>query len=155
LIERLTAAFRQEHAEIGALADAFGGLVAGARPAALTNLLTLRDRLTAALTAHLNGEDWVLYPRIRASGDPAAAALADRFVREIGGLSARYQAYLRVWTSSAIAADWSGFQVETGDILAALAARAEREDRELYPLLERPISSRPAAAAPTLRLASA
>ena len=131
-MKSLVAPFRDEHEALAGLASELREAVNGPEPADPVALFHLRRNFSQKLTAHLHGEDWVLYPRLRASSDPRVAAIADRFSREMAPLTTRYLAYARTWTSAAMGADWLGFRAATIAILDALAERMAREDRELY-----------------------
>lgn len=131
-----TLPFRREHRLINQAARQLRMLVAQGKPPDPSILFALRQRFSALLTAHLNGEDWMMYPRIRACEDAQAAAVGDRFVAEMGALSRDYAAYDRRWTGTAAAADWPAFRAATIAILDALAVRIAREEQELYPLLD-------------------
>ena len=135
-MKSVVAPFKEEHELLDKLAHELRAVVSGSKPADPVALFHLRRNFSQKLTAHLHGEDWVLYPRLRASKDPSVAALADRFSREMSPLTARYLAYARTWTSAAIGADWQGFRAATVAMLDALADRMEREDRELYACAE-------------------
>ena len=128
--------FREEHELLARLADELRTAVSGPAPADPVALFHLRRHFSQKLTAHLHGEDWVLYPRLRASTDPRVAAVAERLSREMAPLTTRYLSYARTWTSAAISADWAGFRAATIAMLDALADRMEREDRELYACAE-------------------
>ena len=135
-MKSVIAPFRDEHAQITGLAAELREAVSDPAPADPVALFHLRRNFSQKLTAHLHGEDWVLYPRLRASKDARVAAIADRFSREMAPLTTRYLAYARTWTSAAIGADWMGFRAATIAILDALTERMEREDRELYACAE-------------------
>jgi hemerythrin-like domain-containing protein len=127
---------RAEHAALMALARIILAMVGDpARPA-------LRD----TLVRHLKCEDWALYPRLRASGDPELVRVTRAFELEMGDLADDFTAYDDKWTAARVAADWAGFRRETMTVLARLARRVEREDRELYPLADKLYS----AAAPVI-----
>ena len=79
----------------------------------------------------------MLYPRLLASGDAAIAAVAAAFNEEMGGLANAYVAHTDMWSATAIAEDWPGYRTATRGIIDALTNRITRENRELYPLLDR------------------
>lgn len=93
----------------------------------------MRTRFRIELIAHLKREDWVLYPSLLASGDGQLADTAQNFIDEMGHISDGFAGYSRQWLPDAIAADWSGYCAATKAVLAALAARIEREETGLYP----------------------
>ena len=89
------------------------------------------------VTPHLKAEDWVLYPPLLASNDAQVAGVARRFVDEMGGLAQAFSTYIERWDALSIESDWPRYQRESRGIVEALTNRILRENRELYPLLER------------------
>lgn len=130
------AKLREEHAEIVKIVRRLADFVELPSSPPQVELFALRRELSSALIAHLKAEDWVLYPRLINSGDDEIATIASDFSNEMGGLAAAYLAYSDKWNTVAIAADWAGYCTETGVIIDALTNRIQRENRELYPLLE-------------------
>ncbi|MGV7122471.1 MULTISPECIES: hemerythrin domain-containing protein [unclassified Sphingopyxis] len=131
------ARLRAEHAALVTLSRFLTKLVAAPHPPRATELAAVRGMLRDTLIRHLKCEDWALYPRLQAKGDPDLIALAETFVHEMGHLAADFAAYDARWTAEGIEARWSDFCAETTDMLSALAMRIEREDRDLYPAAER------------------
>jgi hypothetical protein len=58
-----------EHAALIALARIVTELLQAPGPARLAELASARARLRETLVRHLKCEDWILYPRLRATGD--------------------------------------------------------------------------------------
>lgn len=132
-IERL----RAEHAALVTLSGFLMDMVTAPNPPRATELASVRGLLRDTLTRHLKCEDWALYPRLQAKGDPALGRLAQEFVDEMGHIAGDFADYDARWTGEAVEADWAGFCAETTGVLDALAMRIEREDHELYPAAER------------------
>ena len=65
------------------------------------------------------------------------ASTGQAFKDEMGGLAPAFLAYSEKWNANSISADWSGYCADTRAVLDALENRLEREDRDLFPLLER------------------
>lgn len=128
---------RAEHAALVTLSRILLELVAAPAPPRATELIAARGLLRDTLVRHLKCEDWVLYPRLRASGDPDLVRMASDFVCEMGSIAQDFDAYDRKWTADRVAGDWAGFGEETRAVLAVLGTRIERENRDLYPLAER------------------
>lgn len=128
---------RAEHAALVTLSQILMDLVTAAEPARPTELASVRGMLRDTLIRHLKCEDWVLYPRLKASGEPALVRIASEFVLEMGDIAKDFVAYDSKWTAERVANEWAGFAEETKGLLAVLAMRIEREDRDLYPLAER------------------
>jgi iron-sulfur cluster repair protein YtfE (RIC family) len=127
---------RREHAQLVEIVGRLAHIVAQPHPPAVSELFKLRYELSSTLIAHLKAEDWVLYPRLIDSLNPKIARTARAFSSEMGGLAAVYKAYADKWTAGTIEDEWSDYCEETRGIVEALTRRIERENRELYPLLE-------------------
>lgn len=132
-IERL----RAEHAALIALARIVTELLQAPGPAQPTQLASARARLREMLVRHLKCEDWILYPRLRATGDPDLMRITRESELEMGDLAEEYVAYDDKWTTESVAARWEEFSRETIEVFGLLAVRVEREERELYPLADR------------------
>lgn len=128
---------RAEHAALVTLSQILMDLVRAPEPPRPTELMSVRGMLRDTLVRHLKCEDWVLYPRLRTSGDPEVVGLASEFVHEMGHIAEDFGAYDSRWTADRIAGDWAGFCRETEVVLDVLGMRIEREDRDLYPIAER------------------
>ena len=128
---------RAEHAELIRLVGALSEAIVGEAPPPAAPFGALRDALSTTLIRHLKIEDWVLYPRLLDSDDPVVATTARTFNDQMGGLAAEYIEYVQKWSALAIECDWRGFCADSAVIVQALTQRIVRENRELYPLLER------------------
>ncbi|MEO7655146.1 MAG: hemerythrin domain-containing protein [Sphingomicrobium sp.] len=128
---------RQEHADLVEMVGRLSAIVAFPEPPPIIELYKLRCELAATLIGHLKAEDWALYPRLMASGDAQIAATAKAFSDEMGGLAAAFEVYTQRWNALSIQGNWHGFCLETKDIIAALTSRITRENRDLYPLIDR------------------
>lgn len=131
------ARLRAEHAALVTLASFLTKMIAAPHPPRATELAAVRGLLRDTLTCHLKCEDWALYPRLKAKGDPDLIGLANAFVGEMGHIAADFAAYDARWTAEVVEARWSDFRAETAEMLSALAMRIEREDKDLYPAAER------------------
>ncbi len=128
---------RREHAELVTIVRRLEVAVTAATPPPIVELYALRRELASTLISHLKAEDWTLYPRLMESGDAQIAATAKAFSDEMGGLAAAFGVYAHRWDAMSIQANWDGFCAETLDIIAALTCRITRENRDLYPLIDR------------------
>lgn len=125
-----------DHVELLDICQLLEGSITGDTPPPSVDLFGVRGRLTAKLIAHLKAEDWLLYPRLLESGDARVASTAQAFVEEMGGLAAAFNTYVESWDAFRIEREWAAYKAETAGIIAALRCRINRENRELYPLIE-------------------
>ena len=127
---------RAEHTALVTLSQIVLDMTRAPVPPPATKLASARGLLRDMLVRHLKCEDWVLYPRLRATGDPDLARITREFELEMGDLAADFVAYDDKWTSEKVEAAWRDFCRETRLIFDALAKRVEREELELYPLAD-------------------
>ena len=128
---------RREHAVILRIVERLSYLVSQPKPSPQLHLFAVRYELTSTLIAHLKNEDWLVYPRLMASTDAGIAAIARAFSDEMGGLAEAYREHCQTWDANAIAADWAGYCTDCRSLIDALITRITRENRDLFPLLER------------------
>lgn len=152
-----TGSFRQHHAEVRRLIAAISDRLDAeeiARDSA--PIAAVIRELFGKFTLHLAMEDGILYPEMRAAGEPAVSETARRFQEEMGGLKSEFGRFKGRWpTRAAIAADPKGFVEETRSLLKALTTRIRREDEELYPLADRSTAPAPTPSAPERRRSGA
>ncbi len=135
---RPTERFARQHGEIVALSKTLvreldtrrlAADPSGARRA----LATFAGRLRV----HAAMEEEALYPRLLASSDEQVVAKARELLDELGPIYQTFFAFLAKWReAAAIQADPEGFCRETMQHLYRLKLRLERENTELYPLVE-------------------
>jgi hypothetical protein len=136
----LTTTLRTQHQELLVLAEQLSeqlhaaALAGNAAPAR-----KLVSALAAKLKIHLAIEGRMLYPSLARSAAAGAREMAELFTKELGGLRATLGAYLARWPHAhAIQRDARAFVEETSCFIVTMRARIEREEREVYGLLERP-----------------
>ena len=127
---------RAEHAALVTMSRIILDMVRAPHPPPAAELATARGQLRENLVRHLKCEDWILYPRLMATGDQELMRITRDFEIEMGDLAGDFIAYDDKWTSERVAADWTDFSRETVIVFDLLAMRVEREERELYPLAE-------------------
>ena len=127
---------RAEHAALVTMSRIILDMVRAPHPPPAAELATARGQLRENLVRHLKCEDWILYPRLMATGDQELMRITRDFEIEMGDLAGDFIAYDDKWTGERVAADWPAFGRETIALFDILAARVEREERELYPLAE-------------------
>jgi iron-sulfur cluster repair protein YtfE (RIC family) len=128
---------RQEHGDLLKLVGRLREAVDAPCSPPIVELYQLRSELASTLIAHLKAEDWAVYPRLMACGDAEIAGTAKAFSDEMGGLAEAFAVYTQRWDAMSIQVDWHSFCLETKDIIAALTNRITRENKDLYPLVER------------------
>lgn len=93
--------------------------------------------LAGKLKIHLISEDDNLYPKLLNGKDVKKKEVAQRFFMEMGNLSEVFTNYkLRYNISSKILNDVESYIKDTRSIINALQSRMNKEDQELYILLE-------------------
>jgi hemerythrin superfamily protein len=122
-----------EHRRIRLLLDRLNQFVARDAPPDPVQFLHFRREFGRTLTRHVKKEDWLIYPRLKASARPEAREVGARLCPEVGAFEAEFGSYARRWTSAAITLDWAGYRQETLAIIRALHLRMALEETELYP----------------------
>ena len=140
-----TQLYREQHREINRVVVALLPLL---EPAVLKKdgapaFGRLMD-LAGKLRVHLTLEDRTLYPELLVHRNPDVRALTRLFRDEMGGISKEFEGLLHAWDApEAISADPSRFVKEMKVLVGILVRRVEREDGELYPLVDRVDSEAP------------
>ncbi|MEQ7155815.1 hemerythrin domain-containing protein [Brevundimonas aurifodinae] len=132
-----TRKLRSEHDRILRQASTLAGLartrmtrdVATVARAAISGL----DRL---LVEHLEAEDGWMYPLLISSADEGVRRIASECFADMGGILGAWVAYRDQWSIEAILVSPAVFARATDGIIGALALRVERENTELYPLVD-------------------
>lgn len=130
--------FRRQHSEILQLAQELESLLTieklEGHEAAARSLLS---RLAGKLNIHLAMEDKALYPALQQHAEERVRSLAKTYIDEMGGIAEEFARYMANWPSAnSIKSAPGRFISETGQIFSALAKRIERENNELYPLID-------------------
>jgi len=96
-------------------------------------LLTMSE----TLKFHLTREDTALYPALFRHPDKKISALAKKYLEEMGGISDAFGKYLAKWPHArSVQENPKDFINESREIFDALSRRIDKEDNELYPLLD-------------------
>ncbi len=99
---------------------------------------SLLSKLSAKLKIHLASEDKSLYPELLNHKDENVKATAKKFMDEMGSISSVFVKYTEKWVSAdAIQKNPNDFIKETEGLFSALAKRIEKENKELYPLVDK------------------
>ncbi len=97
----------------------------------------LLSKLLGKLSIHLAMEDKALYPQMLEHSDDRVRSMARKFMDEMGGLGEAVNAYKAKWPSALpIQDDPDEFISQTKGIFDALANRIERENNELYEMVD-------------------
>lgn len=131
--------YHRQHAEIGEVLSALSGKLDTNKLSNGGALEVCADvsRLVGMLSVHLASEDERLYPELAASPDPAVSDAAERFQSEIGGLKTDVEMYFLKWVSpQAVIENPEDFITDSQTVLGAVSDRIDRENDELYPLVE-------------------
>lgn len=126
---------RRDHLELTHLASELLRRTSTAELTDAGGLGRCRWQLARTLTRHLALEDAHVYARLDADPHPGVAAIARRYKNELRHLSDQFNDHMAEWSGDAIARDWAGYRSAVKILLAALKARVECEDNELYPLI--------------------
>ena len=95
--------------------------------------LQLLSRLRTVLLAHLKLEDDWLYPQLRKSSNETVRRKAERYGRELGDLSRRFDKIWEAWNKAgAIEANPQIWQHDWNAFRQVLLARIGAEDNDLY-----------------------
>lgn len=131
--------FRNQHKALLALAGEMASLmtpVGGAKRNA-DDLRRLLSKLAGQLSVHLAMEDESLYPRLIAGTDARVSELARRYQQEMGGLAGAFKAFCDKYpTAAAIEQNSEAFKSDASGVFDAVARRIQREDSELYALVD-------------------
>ncbi len=98
---------------------------------------SLLSKLLGKLSVHLSMEDKVLYPKLLGHSDERVKSMAKIFIDEMGSFGEAVKAYKKKWLSALqIQKDPSDFIEQTKGIFDALVKRIERENNELYKVVD-------------------
>jgi len=130
--------YRKQHDDLLALATTIAGNLNKETITGKTDaVLGLLSELAAKLNTHLTMEDKALYPKLLNSGNPKAKETADAFIKEMGGIKQVFEAFVNKWSNpNNLKNDAEGFIKETTGLFGALKARIDKENGQLYPLLD-------------------
>lgn len=135
-----TALLRQQHHEIVAIVnDMRKHLLAPQRMSAVTaeSLGASLEQLGKRLSSHLQIEDRGMYPRLQGTPGSPTAQVARRFSEEMVGIVEAFHAFQARWPDGAtIHADRNRFVDECTTVFHDLTHRIDREEKELYPMVD-------------------
>ena len=133
-----TGRLRAQHAELRIVVAKLLGIINSEIVAdSAKQARTLLSELAGKLLVHLAMEDQTFYPLVVKHEAKSVRLLAERFLREMGGLRENFKAFERRWaTATSITDEPNRFAEDANGALAGLTRRIEQEDHLLYPLVE-------------------
>jgi len=135
-METPTHRFRRQHGELQGLAQKLLRLAVtpGTEARELRRLLA---QFAGKLRVHAAMETEALYPVLLGSPDPVTRSKAERLHAELGSLYGTFDEFEARWDdAAAIDAHRIRFRIDLVRMMAILARRMVRENRELYPLAD-------------------
>ncbi len=138
MLDKPTERFRRQHDELARIADSIeqrlADVQAGGSAAEVRRLLA---QYTGKLGIHLRMEDEALYPRLLGGRDGILRRRAAALKTSVGALDGEFQTFVRAWPSAAsIEVNLLEFSRQFGRIRQSVARRMQREEAELYPLMD-------------------
>ena len=135
----ITDNLRKQHKEILEIADQISSLM---DPEALAKdavqVKNLLSTLEKTLQFHLIKEDDSLYPALLTHPARSVKALAKIYIDKMGGIRSDFMAYMTKWPDAmSIQNNAESFINQTKVLFEALSRRIDKEDNELYPLVDR------------------
>lgn len=135
-----TALLRQQHHEIVAIVNDMRKHLLAPQRMSITTAESLGAsliQLGKRLTSHLQIEDRGMYPRLQGTPGSPTATVAKRFSDEMVVIIEAFHAFQARWPDGpAIHADRSKFVDECTTVFHDLSHRIEREEKELYPMVD-------------------
>lgn len=133
-----TDTFRQAHDELLAIAGELSKhLNVPELEKDATAARSLLSKLAGKLVVHLAMEDKSLFPSLERLDNPKLNATLATFNKEMGGIKDAFTAYVNKWgMANIIKADAATFVKDTKGVFAALSNRINKENNELYKLID-------------------
>ena len=128
--------FFAEHRRLRECTVEMAAIARRTEPPSLDELNDARWRFSRTLLRTLTLKDRMVYPRLRLHADPAARAVAERFCQATAADYAKFAAHTRQFPPDAVVRDWRAYAVAVRLRTAEVIDRLDREERELFPLLD-------------------
>ncbi len=125
-----------DHDRLRQCAARLRALIDAPTPCDPAELAAVRWDLGSTMMAHLAFEDRHLYSKLEQDSRPAINAAGRAFQSELRAQFGAYAEHAKSWTPQRVAADWTSYGTAVSRFLALLLERIDREERELYPLVE-------------------
>jgi hypothetical protein len=135
-----TQRYRQQHEQLRTIVAEIPTVASQASEATIRGILI---KFIGTLRAHLAMEDTYLYPAMLEHPDQNVRAKAQAFKQEMGDLAGAVDAFYHKWSQAgAISGDPNGFVQAWSTTRASLLNRMNREDSDLYELVDKNVQLR-------------
>ncbi len=133
-----TEMYRKQHNDLVKLVKEIEDnyLAPGKLPVAAAQARETLNLLSAKISVHLTMEDNYFYPALLKHNDEEVQKKARIFIEEMGHIKKAYSEYNAKWHLEAIEKSPDGFIQETQALFAALSDRIQRENSDLYVLVD-------------------
>ena len=133
-----TGKYREQHKELQQLIRKIASAIKLEQIAKdASDTASLIAGLGAKVKVHLAMEDDYLYPRLLKQDDDDILETTQRYIDEINDINDTLNYYLGKWGSpSSIQGKPKEFILESQDIFKKMMNRFDREEQELYPIIE-------------------
>ena len=125
----------REHDAIRAFAAKFEAYLNEDLLTDVDGLAAVRWDMTKVMMQHLAFEDRFVNLPLERDPRPHAAAIAQRFKRDLEAIQTSFEGHMERWSSAKTAADWVGYRRISLPQLRTLTGRMRREEDELFPLI--------------------
>jgi iron-sulfur cluster repair protein YtfE (RIC family) len=133
-----TDTYRKQHAELIEIVRSIEPMLDPAKVATATaEARNLISKLLGKLSIHLAMEDQSLYPRLVQHADLSVREIAKKFATEMAGVKPSVESFGKKWTENELRANPAAFCNEARKLFALLGDRIQRENTQLYPLLDK------------------
>jgi hypothetical protein len=132
MIERLL----QDHARIREVAKALREIFLNPEPGDMGLLAEVRWEMASTLMTHLAFEDRHFYSKLERDPRPHIQAAGRKFRDELTDIFQAYTAHAKEWPPHRICREWETYRMTSLHFIALLLDRADREEDELYSLVE-------------------
>lgn len=129
---RATENSRTQHAVLRRLADELLGLLDRQSPLDGTEVRAALERIGAAITAHVEMEVEVLYPRLLQHADPDVRELAAKMIPRVKDISDGYFTFQSAWSPERVRTNPEAFQRQIRFVADVLRQSTLHEEANLY-----------------------
>lgn len=134
----ITTIFRTQHDDLVKIVQQISAQLkpelVTANAAGIAKLFT---QLAGKITVHLAMEDESLYPKMIKHANPNIANTAKKFMTEMGTIKTAFTGFMKKWGSeTAMKGNPTAFITETQGLFGVLAKRIEKENNELYKMMD-------------------